>query len=138
MWTAAGDRSTRSIAAYNAAMEPAVERLSAAISRIDGLEPLACDGLGHPIEDAAACLHVRCGLKSPAREELLARVGPLVRRAGWVMAALVARPDLYSLSWKPPKRGAEGGEAAATAKLEALLGDPAALAEATVPDRRGR
>jgi hypothetical protein len=115
--------------------EPLAE-VDAAVAQVEGLEPVACDGQGHPIEDAQACTHVRCTLKSPQREELLAQIGPLVRRAGWVMAALVARSDLYSLSWKPPKRG--GDVAAAASKLAAMLRDPAARSDGAVPDRRGR
>ena len=110
--------------------------VAAAIDALPGLQSMPCDGLGHPIEDAAACLHVRCLLASPQREELLGGIGPLVRRAQFVMAALIGRRDLYSLSWKPGPRG--GTVADAAAKLEALLRDPAALASGEVPDRRGR
>src|SRR5687768_3988517 len=120
----------------NAVMPDPLDDVAAAVAQVEGLEPLPCDGKGHPIEDALACAHVRCTLKSPSREELLAQIGPLVRRAGWVMAALVARPDLYSLSWKPPKRG--GDLEAAAAKLAAMLRDPAARGDGAVPDRRGR
>lgn len=117
-------------------IDPALLGVASAFSSIEGLEALPCDGLGHPIEDAEACLHLRCSLKSPRREEILAMVGPVVRKAAFVMAALVDRRDLYSLSYKPGKRG--GDLAAAAAKLEALLRDPAQLAAGDVPDRRGR
>ncbi len=110
--------------------------VSAALAAIDGIEVLACDGEGHPIPDATACLHVRCDLTSPKREELLARIGPVVRRGKFAMAALVDRRDLYSFSYRPPKRG--GDVAAAAARLAGLLRDPAALGSGEVPDRRGR
>ena len=113
-----------------------LEGVASALAAIPGLEPLICDGAGHPIEDASACLHVRCTLASPQREELLASVGPLMRKAQFVMAALIDRRNLYSVSWKAPKRGGDVAEAAG--KLEALLRDPAARAALDVPDRRGR
>lgn len=109
--------------------------LAAALADIDGLEPLPCDGAGHPAEGAAACVHVRCTLKSPEREELLAWLAPLVRRGRWVMSALVARRDLYSLSFRPARPA--DNEAAALA-LATLLADPAARADTHIPDRRGR
>ena len=40
----------------------AVAGVAAALGAIDGLEVLPCDGLGHPLEDALACVHVRCML----------------------------------------------------------------------------
>ena len=120
----------------DAPIDPALEGVAAALGDIEGLHPLPCDGLGHPIEDAAACLHLRCSLKSPQREEALARVGPVVRKASFVLAALIDRRDLYSLSYKPPKRGADLG--AAAAKLEALLRNPEELRSQDVVDRRGR
>lgn len=110
--------------------------VAAAFAEIDGIEPLDCDGLGHPLEDALACLHLHCSLPSPQREELLGWVGPLVRRAQFVMAALVDRRDLYQLGLKPGKRGVDVNEAAA--KLEALLRDPAARTPGQAVDRRGR
>jgi hypothetical protein len=116
--------------------EDALAAARAAIDGVEGLESLPCDGAGHPIPDAAACFHVRCTLPSPAREELLARVAPVVRRAKFVLAALVDRRDLYSVSWKPPKRG--GDVAGAAARLAELLADPEALDSGHVPDRRGR
>lgn len=121
---------------HDDAIDPALAGVAAALGAIEGLQPLPCDGLGHPIADAAACLHLRCTLKSPQREETLARVGPVVRKAAFVLAALVDRRDLYSLSFKPPKRGADLAPAAA--KLEALLRDPKELASQDVVDRRGR
>lgn len=116
--------------------DPALDALSAAIAALPGFEPLPCDGQGHPIEGAAACLHVRCTLKSPQREEALARVGPAVRKASFVMAALIDRRDLYSLSFKPAQRGAD--VAAAAAKLASLLRDESVLGSQDVVDRRGR
>ena len=107
-----------------------------ALSAIEGLASLPCDGAGHPIEGAAACLHVRCSLASPRREEIFALVAPIVRKAQFVLAALVDRRDLYALSYKPPK--GTGDLAVAAAKLEALLRDPEALAARDVVDRRGR
>ena len=115
---------------------PALQGAASAIERLEGLEPVPCDGLGHPIEDATACLHLRCTVKSPRREEILARVAPVVRKAGFVMAALIDRADLYSLSYKPPKRG--GDLEAAAARLAALLADPPEPGADDVPDRRGR
>lgn len=113
-------------------LAPALE----AVNAIEGLEALPCDGRGHPIPDADACFHLRCELPSPHREELLARVAPVVRRAKFVMAALVDRRDLYSISWKRPKRGGELEEAAA--KLASLLSSSDELGSGIVPDRRGR
>jgi len=110
--------------------------VAAAIAAVPGLTPLPCDGRGHPIEDAVACLHVRCTLASPRREEVLGRVGPLVRRAKFVMAALVDRADLYCIGYKPGKRGRAVADAAA--ELADLLADPAQLEAGEVPDRRGR
>ena len=107
-----------------------------ALDAIEGLEASPCDGKGHPIPDAVACLHVRCTLPSPAREELLARVAPVVRRAKVVMAALIDRRDLYSVSFTPPGRGGDPAEAAA--RLAALLRDESELASGRVPARRGR
>ena len=107
-----------------------------ALSAIEGTEAMPCDGSGHPIPDADACFHVRCSLPSPRREELLARVAPVVRRAKFVLAALVDRRDLYSVSWKRPKRGGELEQAAA--ELAGLLRDEQALGSGIVPDRRGR
>jgi len=103
---------------------------------ITGLSTLDCDGQGHPIPDTQACFHVRCTIPSPQREELLARVAPVVRRAKFVLAALVDRRDLYSVSWKAPKRG--GGLSEAGARLASLLSDHEALGSGIVPDRRGR
>jgi hypothetical protein len=114
----------------------ALDVVGAAMAAIGGLEPLPCDGQGHPIEDALACLHLRCTFASPQREEMLARVAPAVRKAHFVMAALVDRRDLYSLSYKPPKGSADLD--AAAAKLAKLVGDPAVLGSQDVVDRRGR
>ena len=110
--------------------------LADAVDRVGGRSALPCDGQGHPIEDAAACLHVRCTLPSPQREELLGRISPLARRSKFIMAALVARRDLYSLGWHPGKRG--GDLEAAVAELAARLSDPEQLAAAEAVDRRGR
>ena len=112
-----------------------LQGVAAALSAIPGLEAVPCEGR-HQIEDAVACVHVRCLIKSPQREELFARVAPLVRRAQFVLAAMVDVKDNYSLGYKPGKRG--GDLSAAAEKLEALLRDPAALASGEVPDRRGR
>lgn len=117
-------------------IDPRLEGVAAALAALGGFEPLPCDGEGHPIEDAAACLHLRTSLKSPQREEALGRVAPVVRKASFVLAALIDRRDLYSLSYKPPKHGAD--LAAASAKLEALLRDPVAMASGETVDRRGR
>ena len=117
-------------------MSNELDELATAIDAVDGLESLPCDGEGHPIEDADACLHVRCTLKSPRREELLATVGPAARRAHFVMAALVDRRDLYSFAFKPGKRRTSLAEACE--KLIALLSDMDSLASGPVPDRRGR
>ncbi len=103
---------------------------------IEGLTTVDCDGLGHPIPDTDACFHVRCSLPSPGREELLAQVAPVVRRAKFVLAALVDRRDLYSVSWKAPKRNPDLAQAAA--RLAELFADEQALASGIVPDRRGR
>ena len=110
--------------------------VAAAFADIDGIEALPCDGLGHPLEDAMACLHLRCSLPSPRREEMLGWLGSLVRRAQFVMAALIDRRDLYQLGLKPSKRGVDVAEAAA--KLEALLRDPAQRGAVVITDRRGR
>jgi hypothetical protein len=107
-----------------------------ALDDVDGLQALPCDGIGHPLEDAVACVHVKCSLPSPQREEMLGWLGSLVRRAQFVMAALIDRRDLYQIALKPGKRGVE--TEAAAAKLEALLQDPAARESRDVPDRRGR
>jgi hypothetical protein len=117
-------------------IEAALAPLAEALGELEGLQPLPCDGQGHPIEGAEACLHLRTSLKSPQREEALARVGPVVRKAGFVMAALIDRRDLYSLSYKPAKKGSDLG--AAVEKLAALLRDPAELRSQDVVDRRGR
>ena len=117
-------------------MDPLLGDLATALGEIDGLEPLPCDGAGHPIEGAEACVHLHCTLKSPQREEALARVGPVVRKAGFVLAALIDRRDLYSLSYKPPKKGSD--LAVAATKLAALLRDPVELGSQDVVDRRGR
>ena len=119
----------------NSPSEP-LSGVASALAEIDGLETLPCDGIGHPLEDALACVHVRCTLPSPRREELLGWLGALVRRAQFVMAALIDRRDLYQLGLKPNKRGADVAEAAA--KLEALLRDPSARGAVIMVDRRGR
>lgn len=106
-----------------------------ALDAIPGLEALPCDGEGHPIPEVSACVHARCTVASPEREELLARVAPVVRRARFVMAALVDRRDLYMLGL-PPGRGQDVEEAGA--RLATLLGDASALDSGEVPDRRGR
>lgn len=110
--------------------------VAAAVAALPGLTPLPCDGRGHPIEDAVACLHVRCTLPSPRREEVLGLVAPLVRRAKFVMAALVDRRDLYCIGYRPGKRGGDVADAAA--RLAALLASPSQLAAGEMPDRRGR
>ena len=114
---------------------PHLTDVAAALAAVDGLEVLPCDGKGHPLEDAVACVHVRCTLPSPRREELLGWLGALVRRAQFVMAALIDRRDLYQIGFKPLRPGADVREAAA--KLVALLADPAAR-DGAVVDRRGR
>ena len=114
----------------------ALSQVAAALGAIEGLEVLPCDGLGHPLENAVACLHVRCTLASPRREELLGWLGSLVRRAQFVMAALIDRRDLYQVGFKPSRRDADVDEFAL--KLVALLADPAARSGAVVVDRRGR
>ncbi len=116
--------------------DPALTGLAAALDAVPGLQALPCDGLGHPIENAAACLHLRSTVPSPQREELLARVAPVVRKASFVLAALIDRRDLYSLSFKPPPRG--GDLAASAAKLETLLRDLRDTDPADMVDRRGR
>lgn len=113
-----------------------LEAARTAMEAIEGLHALDCDGKGHPIPDADACFHVSCTLPSPGREELLARVAPVVRRAKFVLAALVDRRDLYSVSWRAPKRGGDLGQAAE--RLAQLLADDEALGSGIVPDRRGR
>lgn len=119
-----------------AVSETEIQHARAAMDAIEGLETSACDGEGHPIPDAEACFHFRCSLPSPDREELLARVAPVVRRAKWVLAALVDRRDLYSVSWQRPKRGGDLADAAE--RLASLLADDEALGSGIVPDRRGR
>jgi hypothetical protein len=116
--------------------DDALKAARAAMEAIPGLTTLDCDGEGHPIPDAEACFHVTCALPSPDREELLAQVAPVVRRAKFVLAALVDRRDLYSVSWRAPRRG--GGLAAAGDRLAQLLADDEALGSGIVPDRRGR
>ena len=116
--------------------DPILQPAREAVDAIEGLASLPCDGEGHPIPDADACFHLRCELPSPRREELLAQVAPVIRRAQWVLAALVDRKDLYSVSWKKPKR--RGELDAAVEKLARLLSDDEALGSGVVPDRRGR
>lgn len=118
------------------AMDEPLAPVARALASVEGLEPLACDGEGHPIEGAAACLHFRLHVASPRREVLLGTLGAVVRRARFVLAALVDRRDLYSLSFKPQKRGPTVSEAAHA--LAELLCDPDAFASDHVPDRRGR
>lgn len=117
-------------------MSDTLSRVAAALDAIEGLETLPCDGLGHPLENAVVCLHVRCTLGSPRREELLGWLGSLVRRAQFVMAALIDRRDLYQVGFKPSRKDADVEEFAL--KLDALLRDPAACDATVVVDRRGR
>ena len=99
---------------------------------LSSFKKLGLDGL----PDAVACVHVRCALPSPQREETLGRLGPLVRRARFVMAALVDRRDRYSVSLPQDKRRRDPVEA--VSKLVELLSDPERLQDGIVPDRRGR
>jgi hypothetical protein len=110
--------------------------VAAALRQIEGVEPLPCDGHGHHLEGFAACLHVRIGLPSPRREEMLGRLASLVRRQHFVLASLVERPDLYNLTYRPGRRGAD--LAAAGSALAALLLEPTAWGDAQAPDRRGQ
>ncbi|MEM7245305.1 MAG: hypothetical protein AAF533_08170 [Acidobacteriota bacterium] len=117
-------------------MSTRLPELVEALSAVPGLEAMDCDGEGHPIPDPVACVHVRCTLSSPDREMLLGKVGPLIRRSRFVMAALVDRADLYAISYAPDKRRPDPEPA--IEKLLGLLADPAELASDHVPDRRGR
>jgi len=115
----------------------ALRDLGVALERLPDVTALPCDGAGHQLEVAPErCLHLRISKVSPPREEFLAQIAPLVRKAQFVLAALMARADLYNLAWRPGKRGGVLAEDAA--KLAALLADPASLASAEVLDRRGR
>lgn len=116
---------------------PVFREMSEALRTLPDVDAAPCDGVGHQLEvDPSRCLHVTIRKASPAREEFLAGLAPLVRKAQFVLAALADRRDWYNLAWRPGKRGGDLAEDAL--RLAALLRDPAALATAEPTDRRGR
>jgi hypothetical protein len=94
-------------------LDEALTPLREHLLTLPGVTPLPCDGEGHAVEGMAACMHLRIAVPSPAREELLGRVAPVARQAQFVLTALVGRRDLYSLAYRPGKRGGDIAQDAA-------------------------
>ena len=92
----------------DSAIQPELLGIAEAADLLEGLEALPCDGRGHPIENAEACMHIRCTLLSPRREELLAAVGPVARKAQFERVMLIhrteANPGYTDLSIDPSDR----------------------------------